>query len=55
VAGDQTDYEEADTGQIVDPGKIWAGSDEPYLPYLMQQPGRSTERKEKWVYSTFCG
>jgi hypothetical protein len=47
VAGGQTDYEEANTGQILDPGKIWAGSDEPYLPCLMHQPGQSTERKEK--------
>jgi hypothetical protein len=38
VAGNETDYEEAGTGAILDSAAIWPKSDEPYLPFLMRQP-----------------
>jgi hypothetical protein len=38
VADNQTDYEEAGTGAILDSAEIWPKSDEPYLPFHMRQP-----------------
>jgi len=37
VAGDQTEYEEADTERTLDPVDIWPDGPEPYLPFHMQQ------------------
>lgn len=44
VAGTQTEYEQADSGRILDPSDIWPDTDEPYLPFLMTQPDESTSR-----------
>ena len=38
VAGDQTEYEEADTERTLDPADIWSDGPEPYLPFEMKQP-----------------
>jgi hypothetical protein len=38
VAGSETEYEEVGTERILDPAQIWPDSEEPYLPFLMQQP-----------------
>ena len=38
VAGDQTEYEEADTERTLDPVDIWPDKPEPYLPFHMKQP-----------------
>jgi hypothetical protein len=38
VAGDQCEYEQAETFQTLTPADIWPNSPEPYLPFLMRQP-----------------
>ena len=38
VAGDQTEYEVADIGEIIDPDDARPESSKPYLPFQMQQP-----------------
>ena len=36
VAGEPVEYEQAGTNQMLDPGEIWPGTPEPYLPFLMK-------------------
>ena len=38
VAGDQTEFEAADSDRILDSADIWPDRPEPYLPFQMKQP-----------------
>src|ERR1035438_3730424 len=38
MAGDQTEFEAADSDQILDPADIWPTGPEPYLLFHMKQP-----------------
>jgi hypothetical protein len=41
VAGDQTEFEAADTDRILDSADIWPERPEPYLPFQMTQPNEA--------------
>jgi hypothetical protein len=45
VAGDQSDYEEAGTGAILNPAEIWPAAPEPYLPFVMRQPDEIAKKQ----------
>lgn len=46
VAGDMSEYEQAGTWQRLNPAEIWPNSPEPYLPFLMRQPGEIATNKQ---------
>ena len=42
VAGDQTEFEAADSDQILNPADVWPNGPEPYLPFHVKQPDEIT-------------